>query len=274
MSKNKLKKISIRLYRIHDIDLLSFYKNPDIDFKQTVLDTLESYAEGKIYFLSRIGANGYTYNLDVDTLLSKYKVDIYYDENEYPALSKMLKHIKYRWQNAVIKNIMRMYIAGDGYFPCWADDKDVDRSNIYQNKLESILKENDLLQTPVYRKGVQKKLDKINKKNKKVKKDKEYFKDNINSTLELFKTQVENIPQSKTTEFEQNNNEVNSSVNLNKAFYEEADYEQSLIQQDVNQKQEDIKINAQSNTISQNENNEDVTDYDFFKDIDSMLANF
>jgi hypothetical protein len=269
------RKLSIRLYRIHDIDLLTFYKNPDIDFKKTLLDTLENYATGNIYILSRRGSN---YYINPDLLNSKYKIDITFNIAEYPHLYEMLKHIRPKWQNALIKNVLRMYLAGDGFYPCWSSEDYIDQSKLYQTKFESILETDDLIRKPVYRKSVQKKLE-LEERKKDRELRKQTSKEKIKNTLADLQEKSSFIKNTDTVGSLKELSTKVSSTDENTTFIEIIDNHNEEINKKVALNVDTVKVTEQTITTDekQNQTNEaELTEsnYDIFGDINSMLANF
>lgn len=126
-SKNtSYKQVSIRLYRRHDIDLISLYKNPELNFKAAILMTLNSYAKGEsLLFLPAAS--------DIKTKEYKYVYQIFIkiDKAKYPDIINLLDNVKDGYRTIFIKSVLRGALIGTNASACLknSDDDNVDKLN-------------------------------------------------------------------------------------------------------------------------------------------------
>lgn len=99
-------KINVRLYRMHDYDLISLKYTKSICFSAMIKSILKSYAEGDMY------------NVEIPIPTKKNVKDLPYitqtqfklDEVKDKVVIDMLNNIKDGYRNNFIKNLVRQYI--------------------------------------------------------------------------------------------------------------------------------------------------------------------
>lgn len=99
-------KINVRLYRMHDYDLISLKYTKSICFSAMIKSILKSYAEGNLY------------NIEIPVPTQKNVKDLPYitqtqfklDEIKDKSVIDMLGNIKDGYRNNFIKNVIRLYL--------------------------------------------------------------------------------------------------------------------------------------------------------------------
>lgn len=109
---------TIRLYRRHDIDLISLYKNPDFNFQKACKMALRGYIQRKpVYFKQPpfYGTQEYKYG---------YQLFLYLDDEKDKDIIDYLKNIRPRYENAFIRSVLRGSVAGPIVYDCFLTDED------------------------------------------------------------------------------------------------------------------------------------------------------
>lgn len=125
-SKNtSYKQVSIRLYRRHDIDLISLYKNPELNFKAAILMTLNSYAKGEsLLFLPAES------NIKIKEYKYMYQIFIKIDRSKYPDVINLLDNVKEGYRTIFIKSVLRGTLIGTNAGACLKNnDNSLDKIN-------------------------------------------------------------------------------------------------------------------------------------------------
>ena len=106
-------KKKIRLYRNHDMDLISIYKNEKINFAKLIRECLHTIAAGKqIYYY--IPDN----KKIKGEIKSIYQILLNLDEKKDKDIIEFLKNAKFRQVNALIKAVVRSCVVAPLYFNC------------------------------------------------------------------------------------------------------------------------------------------------------------
>lgn len=106
-------KKKIRLYRNHDMDLISIYKNEKVNFAKLIRECLHTIAaEKQIYYYipANVKIKG--------EVKSIYQILLNLDEKKDKDIIEYLKNAKFRQVNALIKAIVRSCIVAPLYFNC------------------------------------------------------------------------------------------------------------------------------------------------------------
>lgn len=125
-SKNtSYKQVSIRLYRRHDIDLISLYKNPELNFKAAILMTLNSYAKGEsLLFLPAES------NIKIKEYKYMYQIFIKIDRAKYTDVINLLDNVKEGYRTIFIKSVLRGTLIGTNASACLKNnDNSLDKIN-------------------------------------------------------------------------------------------------------------------------------------------------
>lgn len=98
----------LRLYRMHDLELIWLSSASDISFRKTVLQILRSYTKGDFYHIDVLG-----HIKEIDPSELPYVKLIYLDLNENDEkdapIIKMLSATKDGYKNGLIRSILKMY---------------------------------------------------------------------------------------------------------------------------------------------------------------------
>ncbi len=109
----KKKKLVIRLYRWHDMDLIMLYRNKNFSFGSAVKASLKAYANGDpLYFLPPPPDS------EPKDLPPNYRILVTLDEDKDADILTMLKKTKDRHMNAAIKSILRGSMLGSYAYGC------------------------------------------------------------------------------------------------------------------------------------------------------------
>lgn len=108
-------KITMRLYRIHDLDLLYLYKLPDFSIQKAIKNALKAYISGQDLTID--------YPTTDDLLLPKTAmIHIYLSEKKDAEIIAWLKNISKGYRNSLLKNIVRSYLKEPGIEPYLLDN--------------------------------------------------------------------------------------------------------------------------------------------------------
>ena len=136
----------IRLYIIHDLDLVALKWHPDFDFRQAMTDALIAYVRGEDYEIPLPEPVNYAFpykNTAIHVLLNN---------DEHKDVINFLSSIRKGSGNALIKLIFRKYIKGNDmspYLPSFSLVSKQDGSSIM-----TIFKDEDTIPDPADIKSV------------------------------------------------------------------------------------------------------------------------
>ena len=110
-------RIEIKLYRYHDLDLVSLYKSGRIDFPETTRQILNAYARKEVFRVRPLDedkSKGQNYNEWYSNTKNKrfthYHIEL--DEEEDAEAILLLKQIRQGFRNNFIKTVLRQYLCG------------------------------------------------------------------------------------------------------------------------------------------------------------------
>lgn len=112
-------KITIRMYRNHDMDLLTLYKNSNFGFLKATKAALKAAASGKIYQFWIPKSDKPLNNFNFKYV---YQAFVYLDEKEDKDIIDWLSKVKKGYRNSLIKMVLRSSMIGPAYYACFADD--------------------------------------------------------------------------------------------------------------------------------------------------------
>lgn len=243
------KKIKIRLYRWHDIDLITLYKCSSLDIRKTVKKAILSAARGQTYFIKCPIEDIPSYQ---QTFLMSYSIFLILDDTnrEDAEILAFLKGVRDKYQNSVIKAILRNSIVGTAYYTCMKTDT----ARVLQKALLQDIAQNIKIEPPILKKSA-------NKKNKKKKALPKIIKKDINSNNVGTKNTKDtdensNIDSDSKISLEQPSNSIEDAQNKEN-IYESASEEPVSTTPDVNISPETTDNN---NT------------FDFFGNIQNLLS--
>lgn len=144
-------KKSIRIYREHDIDLVTLYKNPEFGFQKALKQAVRAYVRGTPYLIyapqtQDISKKDYKYG---------YQIFITFDEKYDADVIEWLKTLKPRCFTKALKTILRGSLIGPVAYGCFKTDEDRQRSDSINQKIKDIISEgklNEIISSPPLRK--------------------------------------------------------------------------------------------------------------------------
>lgn len=123
--------ITVRLYKLHDYDLIYLYKNLQFPVRDAMKEALQSYVRNEPVFF-KIPVQKVTDNL---TQIKNAQFHIKLDEKEDEDLIIFLKGLKKFYRNSFLKNLLRGYLAGPAVY-VYEDNPDIDKSRSRMDSLE------------------------------------------------------------------------------------------------------------------------------------------
>lgn len=105
MKRNRISK-TIRLYKTHDLDLISFLDTHNMDFRKAVYCSLTAFAKGEVFVIKippRLE--------NPKPLRRKYEFRLILNPETDQAVIDMIDGITDGYKNNFIKNILRMYLC-------------------------------------------------------------------------------------------------------------------------------------------------------------------
>ena len=232
-------KITMRLYRLHDLDLMYLYKMPGVSIQKIIRLVLKSYVR------DRNNVNGITERVKIPKeqhskhLPQSALIHIYLDEENDKEVIEWIEQIPKGVRNGMLKNILRGYVD----FPITVPyETDVIDTTVESKESRNIMKElNNSLK---------------NKQKKKTYKPKEKKDDEpvidkvLNAPLPSTETKTDIIT-------EQGDDVLNTNVNSGK------------IEEEKQKPQKVKKSVTQTKVTDNNENNDDL-----FSDFEEMMKDF
>lgn len=167
-------RVSLRLYRNHDIDLVILYRNKDFGFHKCMRRALKSHIHNEPYFVlpptsSDVSKKEYKY---------VYQLFITFDEDKDADIIEWFSHIKKGGRNEAIKSLMRSCILGSFSYGCMIDDADRKNTDDINTLFFKTLEDNPMVFAPPVRceqKNKQKAKSKKTKKSENLNKPQEKF---------------------------------------------------------------------------------------------------
>lgn len=166
--------ITIRLYRTHDPDLISLYKNPAFSFEDVLIHILNGYVEKKpIYFYVPT-----VFPMDMSVIPHSIMIHLHLDEEQHTKIINFINTLKKGYRNSFFKNILRSSLITINYYPYIDIDSDKDQIT----EINTFIKKNITEYKKVYISPPKRKRGKKKKENP-----------NINSTSVLKIANVDNV---------------------------------------------------------------------------------
>lgn len=107
--------VRIRMYKRHDMDLISLFMNKEYDFRKIVRESLKAYAEGRIFFYAPPKKN--PEKVDYSNRRS-FNTSILVKRDLDPEIYDLVISFKDLHRNAAIKSIIRGTILGSYVYDC------------------------------------------------------------------------------------------------------------------------------------------------------------
>lgn len=130
--------VTLRLYRQHDLDLITLYKHPSFSLPLAIKNALFAYVRKEELIIKQPAS----YNVNNDKIAKTVQIHIQLDETKDTDIIKWLKNTKEGYRNSVLKNIIRGYLSS----PCiyfYQDNadslKDADENNkLFESNIKNI----------------------------------------------------------------------------------------------------------------------------------------
>lgn len=236
--------VTLRLYRQHDLDLITLYRHPSFSLPNAIKRSLLAYVRKEQLTIKQPEP----YKISNDKISKTVQMHIYLDKEDDKDVINWLKQTKEGYRNSVLKNIIRGYLAS----PCIYSYQDS------ESAIENAVENNDLFNRNVKNiseikgKGAASR-NKSNKKDNRKVEDSELAKEILNrQTVKSEKTDVvfvERINDDEETEKVLNRQE-NNNINQEKIA-------------------ETKPIEQKPNNVDENETSD--TDDDMFNMFDSLM---
>lgn len=142
---------SIRIYREHDIDLVTLYKNPDFGFQKALKQAVRAYVRGVPYLIY----TPVTQDVSQKDFKYGYQIFITFDEEYDADIIEWLKTLKPRSLTKALKSILRGSLIGPIAYGCFKTDNDRKKSDDINRKIKELIESgnlNELISTPPVRK--------------------------------------------------------------------------------------------------------------------------
>lgn len=128
--------ITVRLYKLHDYDLIYLYKNLQFPVRDAMKEALKSYVRNEPAFFKLPVKKTDSDNLEK---IKNAQFHINLNEKEDSDLIIFLKGLKKFYRNSFLKNLLRGYLAGPAAY-VYENSPDI---NVSMNKMDNI--ENSML---------------------------------------------------------------------------------------------------------------------------------
>ena len=125
---------TIRLYRIHDLDLITFVEQHEFNIAKAIYSSLSAFSKGD-HFIIEIPPKR---KAQLPDLKRVYRKPIYLDEEKDKAAIELLDKIQKGYRNNFLKNLLRLYLCTPVSVSFLNDEND----EAYFYKLFEIFKEN------------------------------------------------------------------------------------------------------------------------------------
>lgn len=103
-----MKKIEVKLYYYHDIDLVSIYRSADISFPDATKKALKAYAEGKAFKI-KVGEKKEKRTHEIYKKCFHYYIAL--NEEKDKEIIELLNNITFGYRNNFIKTVLRHYLG-------------------------------------------------------------------------------------------------------------------------------------------------------------------
>lgn len=123
---------TMRIYRMHDLDIIMLLKASDIAFGKTLKQVLKSYIQGNVY---RIDVSGHWKDIEPRDLPNEVFYGLKLNEEKDADIIQLLNQMTDGYKNSFIKHVLRMYTEPFA-LSCFYSDKESMRLPI--NALQSV----------------------------------------------------------------------------------------------------------------------------------------
>lgn len=130
------KKITIRLYKRHDMDLITLYKTPGFSLHKAIYSSLKAYINKNIYLIKMPKT---TIDMTMYEFRSHYQLCLSFDYKKDADILNWFKTLKPNMRTQAIKAVLRGCLIGTTVFACIKNDADRTNNIIMTKKIEEFI---------------------------------------------------------------------------------------------------------------------------------------
>lgn len=101
-------RITLRLYRMHDLDIITFVETHKLDFRKAMYCALKAFSKGEVFVIDIPPKREEGSELDLRRV---YSLMMYLDTERDKEVIEMLSKIKEGCRNNFMKNLLRLYLC-------------------------------------------------------------------------------------------------------------------------------------------------------------------
>lgn len=143
-------KATMRLYKQHDLDLISLYKNPEFSLEDVLITSLRAYLkqEPVCFYVPTL------FPMDLEVTPRIVMLHINLDDDKDADIIDFIEKIREKYRNSFFKNIIRGSIVNCNFYPYMTDKENIKKSSLYiKSNLKDVNEKITLLSPPKKRKG-------------------------------------------------------------------------------------------------------------------------
>lgn len=249
-------KVTLRLYRQHDLDLITLYRHPSFSLPIAMKTALCAYVRNERFHIRQPEP----FQLPNEKISKIIQMHIYLNETKDKDVIKWIKGVKEGFRNSVLKNIIRSYlVAPCVYSYASSFDAGVNNALTIIDTFESNIRETVDVKGRNYRKSFVKKKD-----------DRKVEDSEIAAEI-LSKEEKKNKPAKKTfiERIDDDDTDVKALENITKPDAKEKSSTSKPQKEKEQEKSKKEKI--QNNNTSDTADTEPTTLDDMLDDIDAMM---
>ena len=146
-----MERVFLRLYRIHDLDLVALYKTKEFNFIGAAKEIVKNYAKGNLMQMKMPPVTTMSEE-QFSSLKGHYVVCLNFDEKEDAEVVQFIKKIRPRFKNGAIKTILRNSLIGGLSSIYFENAEQAVINNNMNSILSSDIEDNNYYKPTKYRK--------------------------------------------------------------------------------------------------------------------------
>lgn len=148
--------VTLRLYRQHDLDLITLYRHPLFSLPNAIKMSLCGYVRNQKFFINQPEP----YEIGNEKISKIVQIHIQLSEKTEKDVIDWLKNIKDGYRNSVLKNVIRAYMAGPCIYSYIKENEDAfeNASGVFDT-FKSNIKETVDIKGRTYTKSLNPKVD-------------------------------------------------------------------------------------------------------------------
>ena len=145
-------KVTMRLYKQHDLDLLCLYKSSNFFIQKSIKQVISKYVKSGC-------VNDGSYKVDVSQIVfnnnspRSAQIHIYLSDEEDAEVVEWIKNTSKGYRNSLLKNVYRNFLSEPIIFPYQSDGNNIKTSVSTNNKINVKEMVDDILNSPLSRPG-------------------------------------------------------------------------------------------------------------------------